>query len=61
MKPNSLGRPKLPKNIKKGVFSVRLNHDEKRTIVVAAKRSGQKAAEWARVVMLAQASAVSGR
>jgi hypothetical protein len=42
------GRPKLPKNELRAVFPVRLSKDERKSVEVAAKAAGEKAAQWAR-------------
>ena len=47
-----MGRPRLPKNQAKEVFSLRLADNERKAIEAAAKRAGQKATEWARNAML---------
>lgn len=46
------GRPKLPDNESKQVFSLRLSAIEKQAIETASTKSGKKAREWAREILL---------
>ena len=43
-----LGRPKLPKNKARKVFSLRFSKDELSAMERTAKRVGKKVREWAR-------------
>jgi Mobilization protein NikA len=46
------GRPKLPKNRARKVFSVRFSKEELDSMKRTAKRSGKKVREWARNCLL---------
>ena len=51
-----MGRPKLSKKEKKGVFiSTRLSPDEYKEIVQAAKESGMSKTKWVRTKLVAAA------
>jgi hypothetical protein len=50
------GRPKLPKNKARTVFSIRCSPDERKRMEKAAKRARAKLSEWARNELLAAAS-----
>jgi hypothetical protein len=51
-----MGRPKLPKNQARGVFSIRCSALERKQIEAAAKRTGKKPTEWARIALLRDSS-----
>jgi hypothetical protein len=50
------GRPKLPKNKTRTVFSLRFSKDELTQMEKAAKRSGKKIREWARKCLIESAA-----
>jgi uncharacterized protein (DUF1778 family) len=50
-----LGRPALPENKAKKVFSFRLSDDERNKIEIAAKRENKPITKWARDVLIAAA------
>lgn len=52
-KTKKIGRPKLPKNEKKTVFSLRLSAIEATQIERAAKQAGEPVTRWARTALLA--------
>jgi hypothetical protein len=47
-----MGRPKLPKDERRGVFSVRFTPAERAAIDLAAKSAGMGPTEWARQKLL---------
>jgi hypothetical protein len=52
-KSKKMGRPKLPKNKAKAVFSLRLSPPDLQQIESAAKRAGEPVTRWARETLLA--------
>jgi len=48
-----MGRPKLPKDEKRRVFSLRLSKPEWEQIKHAAKKAGEPETRWARKALLA--------
>jgi predicted HicB family RNase H-like nuclease len=50
-----IGRPKLPKNEARAVFSVRVSALEKREIEAAAKKAKKPLTQWARETLLSAA------
>lgn len=48
-----MGRPKLPKDEKRKVFSLRLSKPEWQRIKDAAKKEGEPETRWARKTLLA--------
>ncbi|MDZ4403631.1 hypothetical protein [Prosthecobacter sp.] len=56
MKRTTLGRPKLPEDETKQVFTLRLSANEKEAIATAANKAKQKPREWARAVLLANSA-----
>ncbi len=51
-KKKKMGRPKLPKDEAKKIFSLRLSKHERDKIKDAAKRDGEKLTKWARKALL---------
>jgi len=50
------GRPRLSEDAAKGkIFSIRLGPAERAAVDLAAERSGRKASDWARDLLLAAA------
>jgi hypothetical protein len=53
---NKRGRPRLDAAAaKSAIFPIRLSHEERAQITMAAQRDGLKDSEWARRVLLAAA------
>ena len=52
-KKKKMGRPKLPKNEARAVFSLRFSPIERKRIDEAAKRAGKRVTAWARESLLA--------
>jgi hypothetical protein len=50
-----MGRPKLPKDEKRKVFSLRVSKPEWQKIKDAAKKAGEAETRWARKALLAAA------
>lgn len=50
------GRPKLPENQTKSVFSLRFSKDDLKLLQTAADRSGMKLREWATKHLLTEAA-----
>lgn len=50
-----MGRPKLPKDEKRRVFSLRVSKPEWERISHAAKKAGEPETRWARKALLAAA------
>ncbi|MGA3172571.1 MAG: hypothetical protein ABSE62_16335 [Chthoniobacteraceae bacterium] len=50
-----MGRPKLPKDEKRKVFSLRVSKPEWQKISDAAKKAGEPETRWARKALLAAA------
>ncbi len=55
-KKSKMGRPTLPKDEKRKVFSLRFSKPEREKIKAAAKRAGEPMTKWAREALLAAAS-----
>ena len=51
-KKKKMGRPKLPKDEDKKVFSLRLSKHERKRIKEAAERDGRPVTKWAREALL---------
>jgi hypothetical protein len=56
IKKKRMGRPPLPKNEAKKVFSLRLSAIEQNRIETAAKRAGEPVTQWARTALLRAAT-----
>jgi hypothetical protein len=54
-KKSKMGRPKLPKDEKRKVFSLRVSKPEWERISHAAKKAGEPETRWARKALLAAA------
>ena len=54
-KKSKMGRPKLPKDEKRKVFSLRVSKPEWERIRAAAKKEGEPETRWARKTLLAAA------
>jgi predicted HicB family RNase H-like nuclease len=54
-KKKKMGRPKLPKDEAKKVFSIRFSKRERDKINHAAKKAGEPVTKWARKALLAAA------
>ena len=54
-KKSKMGRPKLPKDEKRKVFSLRVSKQEWGRIKDAAKKAGEPETRWARKALLAAA------
>jgi hypothetical protein len=52
-KKKKMGRPKLPKDEKRKVFSLRVSKPEWERVKTAAKKAGQPVTRWARETLLA--------
>jgi hypothetical protein len=53
------GRPKLPKGVGKAtVVTLRLQPAERKAVLAAAKRDGQKLSDWMRTALLHRATAI---
>lgn len=56
-KKKKIGRPKLPKDEAKKIFSLRLSKHERKQIKHAAEKSGRPVSKWAREALLKAANA----